>query len=492
MIMKKIALAVLGLSCVAGSFACSTIIVGKQVSADGSIIVARNEDGSKGNHPVHYVRHPAMEKGYLFQSAQTAKFTYQMPDHLLAYTGMPDFDGKNKSYEEIGTNSAGVTMSATETIYSSDKALKADPYVADTGITESEVTSILLPQMHSAREGVQILGHIIDTIGSAEGFGIAFVDHNEAWYLENGGGHQWVAIRIPDNQYFVSANQGRIHQVDLNDGANVMHSANLVDVAVKNGLATAPTDGKFNFFAAYTQDVANDVTYNYRRVWTMQQLFTPSFKSDSYKDGNAPMFLAPDHKLSVADVESALQNHYQGQGAEFDPYSTNNPKTQYRPISVFRAQESHVVSIRANVPAPIAAVQNTLLGMTALGIYVPLYQGATIPKAYQLGTDQADNDSAWWKFRKLQTLVMQNFPKYSPQVKDAYAKLADDIRAQQAKFEPEYIKVYAKNPKRAQKMLDDFTNHTVEQVFALTDQLTNSVMSQLSSDVSEQWLFEGA
>lgn len=492
MIMKKIALAVLGIASCASGFACSTIIVGKSATADGSILVARNEDGDKGNHPVHYVRHPAVDHGFLFVSAQDAKLAFQMPDHLMSYTGMPDFDGKNHSYEEAGFNVAGVSMSATETIYSNDKALKADPYVEHTGITESEVTSILLPQMKTAREGVQLLGKIIETTGSAEGFGIAFADKNEVWYLENAGGHQWVAIRIPDDSYFVSANQGRIHEVDLNDTANVMHSATLADFAVKSGLAPAGTDGKFNFFKAYTEDGANDVTYNYRRVWTMQSLLSPGASNTSYTDGNAPVFMKPDHPLTVTDVETVLQNHYQGQGTQYDPYLTMTPKTVYRPISVYRAQESHVQTLRANLPAPIANVEYINFGMTALGIYVPFYQGATIPADYQTGTDQADNTSAWWRFRKLQALVMQNFQKYAPQVQTAYGKLNASIQQQQVVFEANYVKAYAKNPKQAQKMLDEFTRRTVDQVFAVTDTLTNSVMSQLSSDTSVTWLYEGA
>jgi len=490
--MKKIALAIMGLTCVASTYACTTIIVGKHASADGSIIVARNEDGGMGNHPVHYVRHAARKDGFLFVSAQDAKFTYQMPGNLIGYTGLPDFDGKDKSYEEVGTNTAGVSMSATETIYSSDKALKADPYVADTGITESEVTSILLPQIKSARAGVELLGKIIETTGSAEGFGIAFVDKNEAWYLENGGGHQWVAVRIPDDMYFVSANQGRIREVDLTDSKNVMSSKSLADFAVAHGLASARTDGKFDFFKAYTEDGANDVTYNYRRVWTVQNLFTPSVVSSSNVDGKAPVFQKADHALTVGEVESALQNHYMGQGDQYDPYTTQNPKTLYRPISVFRAQESHVLAVRDQLPAPIATVANFELGMTALGIYVPFYVGAAIPAEYQIGADKADKSSAWWRFHTLQTLVMQNFPKYAPAVKDAYAKLNVSIQQQQQAFEAEYLKTYAKNPKLAQKMLNDFTQKTVEQVFALTDKLSNDVMTQMSIDTSAKYQFEGA
>jgi len=486
--MKKIALAILGLSC-ASTFACTTIIVGKNASADGSILVGRNVDAGHGNHPVHYIKHAARSDAFTFQSVEN-KFTYAMPAGSMAYTGMPDFDGKNQSYEEQGFNSAGVTMSATETIFSSDAALKADPYVDNTGITESEVTSILLPQIKSARQGVEMLGKIIETQGAGEGFGIAFADQNEVWYLENAGGHRWVAVRIPDDMYFVSANQGRIREVDLKDTQNVMGSKDLVDFAVQHGLATARADGKIDFFAAYTANVKSDAFYNYNRVWTLQNMYTPSFKSTSYVDGVAPVFMKPDHKLSLNDVEAGLQNYYQGTAN--DPYSTLNAKPTYRPISVFRAQQSHVLATRTGLPMSIANVQYQELGMAALGIYVPFYQGSQIPAEYGMGTDKADSQSAWWKFHKLQALVMQNFPKYAPAVQAGYAQLNADIQKQQAAFEQSYVKVYASNKKKAQKMLDDFTKSVVDQVDQETELLTNGVFTQLSIDVNNQYYFHGA
>jgi dipeptidase len=321
--------------------------------------------------------------------------------------------------------------------------------------------------------------------------GIALADKHEAWYLENGGGHQWVAVRIPDDAYFVSANQGRIHQVDLGDQQNVMAAPGIAGFARDSGLLPQSSDTRFDFFRAFSKDSADDASYNYRRVWTLQQLFTPSRPSHSDVDGDAPMFLRPDRALSVSAVESALQNHYQGQGDQYDPYLSPVPLTRYRPISVFRAQEAHVQMVRDHLPAPIANIEYIELGMTALGIYVPFYQGAAIPAAYQTGGASADNVSAWWRFRKLQVLVMQNYPKYAPQVQAAYARLNQQIELRQQAFEAAYLREYARSPRRAQQMLDGFTRQTVEQVFALTDQLSNAVMSQLAVDTSVIWQYAG-
>lgn len=91
-----------------------------------------------------------------------------------------------------------------------------------------------------------LLGHIIETKGAGEGFGVAVVDEKELWYLETGTGHQWMAQRVPNNQYFATANQGRLQNYDPKD-PNVMGSKNLVEFAVEKGLYQPKTDGKFNF-----------------------------------------------------------------------------------------------------------------------------------------------------------------------------------------------------------------------------------------------------
>lgn len=95
-------------------------------------------------------------------------------------------------------------MSSTETIFSSDKALQADPLV-ENGIAENCVFNIILPYIHTAREGVrERLGAMIEQYGSAEGYGVGFIDKNEVWYLKTACGHRWLACRMPEDKYFVT------------------------------------------------------------------------------------------------------------------------------------------------------------------------------------------------------------------------------------------------------------------------------------------------
>lgn len=495
----------ISLLCYHASFACTTIIVGKKASTDHSIMIGRNVDAII-NKPVHFIQH-AKSHSYIYKS-QSNNFIYPMPDNLLAYSGIPDANSKNndKFFEEAGFNDLGIAVSGTETILSNHKTLHLDPYNKKSGIQEDAIVSVLLPQVKSARDGVILLGQIIEKYGSGEGFGVAFADKKEAWYLENIGGHNFVAVKIPDDSYFVSANQGRIGCINIADTENV-----IISNALKNNLAHISSnscrfendninrsnnksglknhDQYIDFFERYTDNSEDDITYNHYRVWNLQKLYTPSFKNN-LANGRFPLFLKPDKTISTNMVEAGLRIYYKG--SKFDPYTNANPNVKYRPVAVFRTQESHILKIRDNgMPLPISNILYLSLGMTPLSIYVPFYMGSDIPHDYTIGDFNADNTSAFWRFRKLQILAMENFKDYAPIVIDSYAKLSTKIMLEQAEFEKRYSKEYTINKNQANLDLNNFTKHIVNEVFLETDKLTNQLMTLEADRIDKKYLFMG-
>ncbi|MFM6132790.1 MAG: C69 family dipeptidase, partial [Sphaerospermopsis kisseleviana] len=72
-------------------------------------------------------------QGNLYKNVEENQFTYQMPDNLMGYTGSPDWQTNNSTFEEAGFNDLGVGISGTETIFSNPQTLKVDPYVESTG-----------------------------------------------------------------------------------------------------------------------------------------------------------------------------------------------------------------------------------------------------------------------------------------------------------------------------------------------------------------------
>ena len=102
----------------------------------------------------------------------------------MRYTTVPNW--KTQLHGAVGFNEAGVGISGTESIFARDDALKLDPYNEETGITEDDIHDVVLPRAKTAREGIEILGSIVETIGAGEGFGVVFVDQKEVWYFETG------------------------------------------------------------------------------------------------------------------------------------------------------------------------------------------------------------------------------------------------------------------------------------------------------------------
>lgn len=457
--------------------ACTTLLVGNQASADGSFIIARNEDGS-ANNAKHMVIHPIAFHQHGEYKAHRNNFSWPLPETAMRYTAIHDFDTNDNAMGEAGFNSAGVGMSATETIYNGRAALAADPYVTKTGITEDAIESVILPVAQSARQGAKLLGDIIEQKGAGEGFGVAFIDSKEIWYLETGSGHQWLAVRLPADNYFVSANQGRLRRYDPDDNANYMASPTLVSFAKKEGLYD-PARGEFDFHQAYSQDNKIDTTYNYPRVWTLQHQFNPHLDTDVSEGETFPVFLTPMAKISVAAVKNALRNHYQG--TSHDPYASHNPQEPWRPISVFRTQESHILQGRPTLPQAIGNVEYIAYGMPSLSVYLPYYQGM---RHYQpgddKGTDRASNDSTYWTFRTLQTLVMQDYNAFAPDVQHAWKTFEQQTAKQQYKMEQSYLRLYASHPKEAQRLLQNFEDKTMQNAQTLAHRLTNNIITTMT------------
>jgi len=189
---RIIVLSFVVLSYAAYGIACTTIIVGKDATADGSIIIARNEDTDGATSPQNMIFHPSRKDSRVFKSNSICNsddntFELELPKNSLSYVSFPHWQSETKqnlSFEETGINEYGVALSATETIFNGEQVLKIDPYLVKTGVTEDSITTVVLPFATSAKEGVRILGGMVEKIGAGEGFGVAFSDRHEAWYLE--------------------------------------------------------------------------------------------------------------------------------------------------------------------------------------------------------------------------------------------------------------------------------------------------------------------
>ena len=465
---------------------CTTIIIGQEQTADGSMIVARSEDWD-AMEAKNYEIFEGTDNGPREFVAKDSPFRCELPEKALGYSALSPYN-LHGHWGSAGFNTAGVGMSATESIFSSDEILKHDPLV-ENGVAENSVFNITLPYVRTAREGVERLGMLIEKYGIAEGFGIGFVDSKEIWYLETACGHRWLACRMPKDQYFVTGNQSRFRTYDPNDKENYLASADLIEFAEKHGLYN-PAQGAFDFHVAYARDVVLDTTYNYPRVWGLQQLFSPEIKNDVTKN-TFPVFAKPAHKITLTELRTAFRFHYDN--TEHDPYLNSNPKEPYRPVSIFRTTQTHLLQVRPELPQAIGCINYVAMGMADLGVFLPLYQGITsYPKAYTKGNGESSADSAYWKFRKIMVLGMTNYNKYAPVIKEAYAKFEAETDQRQREMEEEYLRIYKTQPLHAQDLLQAFSDKVLNSALDLADRLQERLFTLMTQDIQQEYLFHGA
>ncbi len=416
---------------------CTTILVGKTASYDGSTIIARNDDSGAGSYtPKKYaVVHPE-EQPRIYKSV-ISHVEIELPDDPMRYTCVPNALKGEGIWAASGVNAANVAMTATETITSNPRVLGADPLVcyepADGdkperagGIGEEDIVFITLPYIKSAREGVIRLGSLLEQYGTYEMNGIAFQDVDEIWWLETIGGHHWIARKVPDDVYVVMPNQFGMDEFDLADAFGAqnefMCSADLPEFIEKYHLnvenmecvmlrnisqtgelqdkdenddcgqevdstnnETDSSDGTYTSIIC-PRDIFGshddaDHVYNTPRAWFMERTLNPN--SAVWDGPNAdftpvsddiPWCMIPEKKITMEDVKYVLSSHYQG--TPYDPYGNYGDKSlrgAYRSIGVNRTDFMSAIQIRPYADEDSSAIQWLAFASNAFNVMVPFY-----------------------------------------------------------------------------------------------------------------------
>ena len=436
---------------------CTTILIGKKASYDGSTIIARNEDAPGGKfEPKRFVAREAPAAGSVYRSV-ISHLQIELPEGGTRYTAMPNADLREGLWEAAGFNERNVGMTATETITSNERVLAADPLVEYRaargtegedgyeperlgGIGEEDMVTLVLPYATSARDGALRLGALLERYGTYEMNGIAFSDADEIWWLETVGGHHWIARRVPDDCYVTMPNQLGIDDFDLNDafGEQQEHlcSPDLREWMEANhlDLTVGVKGGHFNPRDAFGSHSDADHVYNTPRAWDMQRFLSPHAGpwetaapgADFGPESNCiPWCREPERKLTVEDVKYVLSLHYQG--TPYDPYGTAGDaasRGRYRPIGINRNCQLAVLQLRPYVDDAHAALQWVSLGSNAFNALVPFYARVTETPAYLADTTtHVTTDSFYWANRLVGALADAAYGASLPHVERYQEKL---------------------------------------------------------------------
>ncbi|CDR81335.1 C69 family dipeptidase [Lactobacillus delbrueckii subsp. lactis] len=392
---------------------CTTILVGKDATIDGSTMIARSEDGGSTIIPEAFIAVNPKEQPKHYKaviSGQEIDDEDLLPNPLR-YTSAPDASGKNGIWAAAGINDATVAMTATETITTNSRIQGIDPLVEEGGLGEEDFVTLTLPYIHSAREGVKRLGYLVEKYGTYEMNGSAFADHDEVWYIETIGGHHWAARRIPDDAYVAAPNRLNIDFFDFNDEENFMCSSDLLDII--NEYHLNPDYQGYNLRHIFGSSTIKDAHYNNPRAWYIHRYFDPEWEGEP-GDQDQPFITYAKKKISPEDIKFLESSHYQD--TKYDVYSTTNTEAEkklFRPIGINRNFETHILQIRNDVEEGIAGVQWLAFGPNTFNCLVPFYTNVTTtPASFQTGPD-FDLTKIFWLNKLNAQLGDTNYKVYS-------------------------------------------------------------------------------
>lgn len=392
---------------------CTTILVGKDATIDGSTMIARSEDGGSTIIPEAFIAVNPKEQPKHYKaviSGQEIDDEDLLPNPLR-YTSAPDASGKNGIWAAAGINDATVAMTATETITTNSRIQGIDPLVEEGGLGEEDFVTLTLPYIHSAREGVKRLGYLVEKYGTYEMNGSAFADHDEVWYIETIGGHHWAARRIPDDAYVAAPNRLNIDFFDFNDEENFMCSSDLLDII--NEYHLNPDYQGYNLRHIFGSSTIKDAHYNNPRAWYIHRYFDPEWEGEP-GDQDQPFITYAKKKISPEDIKFLESSHYQD--TKYDAYSTTNTEAEkklFRPIGINRNFETHILQIRNDVEEGIAGVQWLAFGPNTFNCFVPFYTNVTTtPASFQTGPD-FDLTKIFWLNKLNAQLGDNNYKVYS-------------------------------------------------------------------------------
>ena len=461
--------------------ACTTILVGKKASYDGSTMTARNDDCPTGQFHEKKLVVVLPEKQPRKYKSKIGKIEIDLPDNPLRYTSMPSVNQIDGIWAADGINAENVAMTATETITTNERVLAADPLLKKGGIGEEDLVVITLPYIHSAREGVIRLGELLEKYGTYESNGIAFSDKDEIWWVETIGGHHFIARRVPDDRYVVMPNQFGLDEFDWDDAYGAqkeyMCSKDLREFVESNHL-DLNLDGKFNPRLAFGSHSDSDHVYNTPRAWYIARYLNPrTFKWDGPNadytplSDDIPWSLVPERKITVEDVKYLLSSHYQG--TPYDPYARfgdEKERGQFRPIGISRTSFVHLNQIRPYVPSEIAAIEWFSFGSNPFNAFVPVYANVdTIPAYFGNTTLTPSTDNFYWANRIIGALTDAHFGTCIIHVERYQEALQSEALHLIKETDTEYL--------RSSDL--SLLNHANAQIAAKTKKLTDACLSNV-------------
>jgi len=304
-------------------FNCFGILVGKDASADGSVILAHNEDDTDEQMLNAYIT-----KNYFWAELPGM----ETADAFMNKWGVAVVSDNCKSREDREDFTEGGIL--------------------------YQVRVNVAKRARTAREGVSIVAELVEKYGYREsGRSYLIADRDEIWMVSVVMGRHWVAQRIPDDAVVLIPNYYVIDRIDLSDKENFAGSEDIVSYATERGWYNPETDGEFSFRKAYASLEGRGKPFNVER-------HKDAFKAFGLQTNdpfNMPFCFKPSTKVSLSDIMNALSLHRAG-------YTVGS-------ITRNSTVTSTIFQFRRDMPMEVGTICWLAMGHPDVEPYFPVYLG---------------------------------------------------------------------------------------------------------------------
>lgn len=486
------------------SESCTSVIVGKAASVDGSTMTSHSCDSGSDRTWINLVTRKKHKRGSETPVYLEPKLTSMPNDPEAIEAGyIPQV---RETYAFVNTAYPCINeyqLAIGETTFGGKRLMRSDAGLIDC----PELYRFALERAKTAREAIKVIDELTKKYGYNDvGECFTFADPNETWHFEILGpgkdkiGAVWAAVRIPDENVGVSANSSRIRQINLEDSENYMASDNVFSLAEELGLWSPDSGEEFEFCYVYANRKSMG---SRRREWRALSIVAPSLELDPNGE-NFPLSVKAETKLSVADVLDIFRNYYQDTPFDMtrtltvvnrdgetvkspvaNPFMSSNMRNlmkinRERTIACDRATYLTVTQSRNWLPDPIGGIVWLGYDNPATTPHTPFYCGINkMPDSYMVdGRKKFRRDCAWWAFRQVSRLAHLNYQPMSKDIALVWQEIESKAFADQADFEAKMLELYKKDPKKVKELLTDYSSELANDAVAKYWQLADDLWSK--------------
>jgi len=469
----------------ASDFNCFTIIVGKDATVDGSVIIAHNED-DRGK-PAFLNIHRFMARFHPLNSTVSLKnetLIDQTPKTFgYLWLQLPGYEFGDGYF-----NDNGVVITSNACRSREDKA------ELNKGGIGFMLRRLIAERAMTARQAVRIAGHLVETYGYySSGRTLAIADAREGWILHLIKGKRWIAQRVPDDEVAVISNYYTIASVNLKDTKNFLGSPNIREYAIKRKWYRPQKNGQFDFARAYSNPQNLKAQGNILRQWRATNLLA----RDKYPvEARFPFSFKPRRKIKITDCFKVLRDHYEG--TEYDStdnYRNGSPNSaKYRTICTHSTQYSFVAQLRAELPREISSLIWLCLNRPDSNAYSPWYiHISDPPSGYTRGNSEdalathfikpktffkSSPEFAFCCFARLSELVDANYKDRIKSARKIWNNYENFVLKNIQKKEREFNYLYKRNRIIALNMITNYVHDQEYRKWFSADELIRDIQNQ--------------